>query len=375
MTDADSASETPVGEYPRTGGPMKIHPNRSARDKKYRARKEERERAALAAGIIDPGPASEPVSPDLAVPTLTELLAQFRRTHEAFTARFEAAVAGLADPDAVVAAIAASESAAAEQMAAATARAAEANSRRLAAETEAREATQRMTEAEEVADELVAQVDDLERRVETLEGELAEERLGRAADVEQHRVAREADAAAHAEAIDTINRDHASAMETLNSEHSAVVERLEQAHAEKVTALAGEYQRERDELAGLLTAETAARSRFEGEAWALRDELTRTQTELEELRGGLPALIEGAREDLRSTLAARHAAELDAAAARAETDLVRLQGELATALARLEAAHEQLNVKRARSWPPTGPGWVDKETGRGRPGGGPDPDE
>lgn len=372
-------SDTPVGEYPRGGGPRKLYESDAARQQAYRERRKAERARAETAGLIEP---PEPVPPELAQSSLAVTLERLTEVSNGFLAQFaglvaqvEAAVSGVADPDQVAATLESCGSAAAEQVAAASARAAEADSRRLAAETEAREATQRMTEAEEVADELVAQVDDLERRVETLEGELSEERLGRAADVEQHRVAREADAVAHAEAVDAINRDHVAAIETLNSEHSAAVERLEQAHAEKVTALAGEYQRERDELAALLTAETAARSRFEGEASALRDELTRTQTELEELRGGLPALIEGAREDLRSTLAARHAAELDAAAARAETDLVRLQGELATALARLEAAHEQLNVKRSRSGRPTGPGWVDKETGRGRPGGGPDPDE
>jgi DNA repair exonuclease SbcCD ATPase subunit len=371
-------TDVPIGERPPQGGRVKRYEDAATRAKAWRER-----RKAGQEGAADEAPLRTDVPPDLAAATLAALLDEIRRATEervhldgVLALRIEDAVAAIADPEAVGAALDAARANAQEVVAAAEARATSAEQRRVTAEAAQRAAEAQAAEASAVTDELDQANEALEGAIAQLREELAAEQAARVADSELHRSgldemrhehAAELDEvrARHDQAIDDLQAEltaaHVTALDELRAQHHTDIEQRARQHAEVVE----QARAEREELLARSEAADEARARAEGEAAALHREIEQIRTDLVRLREELAseqiarrtdaaahaAAFEELRERLtrdhqaafnqaRNTLEESHRAQLAAAEATAGGDVARLEGELAASQARLAAAEE-----------------------------------
>ena len=293
MQDSDG---TPVGQVPVTGGRQRRYASDAERARAWRERQKARRTDPREAG----GDAVTPLLAEASLSVLLERLGEVGRAHEAtvgeLAGRVEDAIAALADPEAVAEALEAARAEAACQVAEADERAVRASQARAAAEATARDAASARIEAEEAANGAW-------ERTETLEAELSA--LGY--DLEMSK----ADATEQ-------GRLHAEELEALRAAH---IEQLAEQRRRSDSDLASVRQAAQEALQDA----NAGRDRAEGMAAELRVELEAARQATDAALVAAQAEAAAARAELADQLAGRYQAELEAAAAKAHTEITRAQ--------------------------------------------------
>lgn len=346
-------AETPVGEVPAGGGRRRKWASEAERVAAYRRRRAEE--TAASAPPVDEAGEPTPVPPEQAHSALARVLeqittnvARIRQENETLAARVEAAVAGIADPDAVSSALEACTTAANERVAVAEARAADVDRRRVQAEHDAEAARAAATEAQDAADAFDERLREVEAWAEAAKDGWEAEQAARAEDARRHTEGMRELTAAHKAKVEALRDEHVEAVEALRTEHAAEVRRLQTEHAGHVEEVRDGY---REQLAAEVRRtgdEVATRERAERSVEGLTSELVALRAELDGVRAAVPSLVEEAREETRRALTTLHAAELAACEARREGELAELAGRLEGCEARRMALGEQVEVYRVR---------------------------
>jgi hypothetical protein len=296
----------------------------------------------------------EVVPPDLApsalavtLEQLADVTARHRAEYAALAGRVEAAVAGIADPDAVASSLEACSAAAREEVAVAVARAADADRRRVQAEQDAETARVAAAEATEAADAFDERLREVEAWAQAAQDGWEAEQASRAVDAQAHAVELERLEGEHAQTVEALRDAQMQGVAELGRQHEAEIRRLQAEHADHVEEVRNGYREQLAVAVRQTGDEAAARERAERSVEGLTGELAAVRAELDGVRAAVPGYVEEAREETRRALTTLHTAELAACEAHREGQVAELAGRLRGCEAELAAAQRQLEQRDA----------------------------